>query len=103
MIEKFYLCVFLSSPVCVFCYPPLFVHLSPAGYQDTGTPGHQDTGTRGTGAWDTGAWGQRMGLVSENRDFSRTEHSVDLRTVSKLEFVCCGPVENAQSALSVWA
>ena len=34
-------------------------------------------------------------------DFSTTEHPVDLRPVSKLEFVRCGPVEKNQSDLSL--
>ena len=31
--------------------------------------------------------------LSENHDFSTTEHPVDPRPVCKLEFVRCGPVE----------
>ena len=36
----------------------------------------------------------------ENRDFSGTEHPLDLRPVCKFEFVRCGPLEKKQSALS---
>ena len=36
---------------------------------------------------------------SENRNFSATKHLVDLKPVSKLEFVPCGPVENPQCAM----
>ena len=40
--------------------------------------------------------------LSENRDFSTTEHLVDLRPACKLEFVRTGPVEEKkQSPLSV--
>ena len=38
--------------------------------------------------------------LSENRDFSGTEPPSDLRPVCKFKFVCCGPVEKKQSALS---
>ena len=31
--------------------------------------------------------------LSENRDFSGTEHLLDLRPVCKFKFVRCGPVE----------
>ena len=37
----------------------------------------------------------------EYRDFSETEHPIDLRPVCKFEFVPCGPVETNQSALCV--
>ena len=39
--------------------------------------------------------------LSENRDFSGTEHPSDLSPVCKFEFVRCGPLETNQSALSV--
>ena len=35
------------------------------------------------------------------RDFSRTEHPIDMRPVCKFKFVRWGPVETNQSALSV--
>ena len=38
--------------------------------------------------------------LSENRDFSTSEHPIDLRPVCKFKFVCYGPVEKNQSALS---
>ena len=39
--------------------------------------------------------------LSENRDFSTTEHPIDLRPVCKFKLVRCGPVEKTQSARSV--
>ena len=47
------------------------------------------------------AGGSIITPLSENRDFSGTEHPIDLRPVCKFEFVRCGPVETNQSALSV--
>ena len=38
--------------------------------------------------------------LSENRDFSGTETPLDLRPVCKFKFVCSGPGEKKQSALS---
>ena len=38
--------------------------------------------------------------LSEHRDFSTAEHPNDLRPVCKFKFVCCGPVDKKQSALS---
>ena len=46
-----------------------------------------------------GGWRNYHPLL-ENCDFSGTEPPLDLRPVCKLKFVCCGPVERKQSALS---
>ena len=37
--------------------------------------------------------GRNYHPLSENRDFSATEHPLDLRPVCKLKFVRCGPGE----------
>ena len=37
--------------------------------------------------------GRKHHPLSENRNFSTTEHPIDLRPVCKFKFVRCGPVE----------
>ena len=48
------------------------------------------------GVWDIFSslhiWGRNHHPLSENIDFDRTEHLLDLRPVCKLELVHCGPV-----------
>ena len=40
--------------------------------------------------------------LSENRDFSTTEHPIDLRPVCKFKFVRCGPVEKIRALYVPW-
>ena len=49
----------------------------------------------------TGGGGHDHHPPSENRYLSAPKHLVDLRQVCKLEFICCGPVEQNQSAPSI--
>ena len=41
-------------------------------------------------------------ILSENPEFSRTEHLLDLRPVCKFKFVICGPVENSDQQAGIW-
>ena len=45
-------------------------------------------------------WGPFRPPLSENRDFSGTEHPLDLRPVCKFKFVRCRQVEKNQITLS---
>ena len=47
------------------------------------------------------AGGANIILCRKSRDFSTTEHSIDLRPVCKFKFLHCASVEEKQSALSV--
>ena len=42
-------------------------------------------------------------ILSENPEFSRTEHLLDLRPVCKFEFIHCGPVKNTGLYLSLFS